>query len=143
MRTGVQWTGHLNPNQSQTTWVGSGAPTDDFPVVKGQGYIVATAGTCTNWVVVGSHDPAYVYSFAAASPSVYLTSIPYHTTATQAHDLFNAIPSCAKVARINPNQSQTTWVGSGAPTDDFTVQIGEAYIVSVGTAGTTWTPAHY
>lgn len=133
----------VNPNQSQTTWVGTGLPTDNFAIVKGQGYILATNGTCTNWVVVGSHDPAYVYSFPQANPSIYLTSIPYHTTATVAEDLRTSIPSAAKIARINPNQSQTTWVGTGLPTDNFSVVIGEAYIVAVNTAGTTWTPAHY
>lgn len=138
----------INPSTggtSRTTWVGFGSAADNFSVAKGQGYIVTTAGNCTTWVVVGSHDPTYVYNFAQAGKD-YLTSIPYHTTATVANDLFTGIPNCAKVERINPSlgaTSRTTWVGFGSAADNFPVAIGQAYIVAVGVAGVNWTPAHY
>jgi hypothetical protein len=138
----------INPStggSSRTTWVGFGSASDNFSVAKGEGYIVEVSGSCTNWVVVGSHDPVQQYSFALANRS-YLVSVPYHTTATVANDLFLSIPQASKVERINPSiggSSRTTWVGFGAAADNFSVAIGQAYIVEVGTAGQVWTPAHY
>lgn len=138
----------INPSSggsSRTTWPGFGSASDNFAVAKGEGYIVEVSGSCTNWVVVGSHDPVYQYSFAQANKS-YLVGVPYHTTATTANDLFVSIPACAKVERINPSSggsSRTTWPGFGSASDNFPVAIGQAYIVEVGTAGQVWTPAHY
>jgi len=135
---------------TRVTWLGIGngsGGADNFTVAKGEGYIVQTNGTCTGWVVVGSHDPTYSYSFSQAN-KVYLASIPYHTTATVAQDLFASIPSCAKVERIVPSAggaTRVTWLGIGngsGGADNFGVTIGEAYIVQVS-AASTWTPAHY
>jgi hypothetical protein len=129
----------------RVTWVGFGSAPQNFPIAKGEGYMLEVFSNCTTWAVVGSHDPAYVYNFPTAG-EVYLTSIPYHTTATVAHDLFTSIPSCGKVERIVPSSGgtlRTTWVGFGSPAQNFPVKVGESYIVEVGTAGTSWTPAHY
>jgi len=139
----------INPSAggtSRTTWVGFGSASDNFTLAKGAGLLVQVNSPCTNFVVVGSHDPAYVYTFASAGGFNYLTDIPYHTTATVAGDLFTSIPSCAKVERINVSAggtSRTSWVGFGSASDNFNVAIGESYIIVVNTPGTTWTPSHY
>jgi len=133
----------INPStggSSRSSWTSTGGT--DFPVAKGEGYIVEVGANCTSWVVVGSHDPAYTYNFALANKS-YLASIPYHTTATSASAIFNSIPSASKVERINPStggSSRSSWTSTGGT--DFPVTIGEAYIVEV-TAASSWTPAHY
>jgi len=120
-------------------WNGTGT---DFTVNSNEGLIVVVNPTCTSWVIVGSHNPAYVYTFAQAGKN-YLTSIPYHTTATVANDLFTSIPSAVLIERITPTAGggiRQSWNGTGV---DFPVTIGESYVVVVGTAGTNWTPSHY
>ena len=122
------------------TWTSVGGI--NFSIAKGEGYIVEVGATCTNWVVVGSHDPAFVYNFSQTGKS-YLTSIPYHTTATTASDVFASIPSASKVERIVPSSGgalRQTWTSVGGT--NFAVGIGEAYIVEVS-AASSWTPAHY
>jgi len=128
----------------RVTWLGFGSAADNFTVSKGEGYIVQTNGACTSWVVVGSHDPTYSYSFPQVGKA-YLVGVPYHTTATVANDLFTSIPNCAKVEKIVPSAGglqRVTWLGFGSAADNFPVSIGEAYVVQV-TAASTWTPAHY
>jgi hypothetical protein len=138
----------INPSPggtSRTVWLGFGSAPQNFAIAKGQGYLLQVNSSCTSWAVVGSHDPAYVYNFANAG-QVYLTSIPYHTTATVADNLFTSIPSCNKVERINVSPggtSRTVWLGFGSAPQNFQVKVGEAYIIQVNTAGTSWTPAHY
>jgi hypothetical protein len=137
----------VNPSAGglqRTTWFGFGSAAQNFPIAKGQGYIVEVSASCTSWVVVGSHDPAFTYSFSLANKA-YLASIPYHTTAQVAQDLFASIPSCSKVERINPSAGglqRTTWFGFGSAAQNFPVAIGQAYIVEVSGASV-WTPAHY
>jgi len=132
-----------------TNWdpVGGGSAGQNFTIAKGQGYRIRTSSPCTNWVVVGSHDPAFQYSFATANV-VYLTSIPYHTTAANAQDLASTIPSCTLVSRMSVTASgapPTNWdpVGGGSAGQNFPVVIGQAYHIRVGTPNTLWTPAHY
>lgn len=130
---------------SRNTWVGFGTAAQNFTIAKGEGYIVEVNSSCTNWVIVGSHDPVFQYNFALANRS-YLVSVPYHTTATVANDLFLSIPSASKVERIIPSNgasSRNTWVGFGTAAQNFSVAIGESYIVEVSTGGINWTPAHY
>jgi len=115
----------------------------NFPISKGEGYLVQTGSSCTNWVSVGSHDPAYVYNFGSGVQS--LASIPYHTTATVANDLLASIgPNTVSVARIAPSvggSQRQVWLAPGTGVN-FPVTIGESYLVQVSSA-TSWTPAHY
>ena len=134
--------------KTRVSWDINGGPGFVIPVNKTEGYIVATgSGACTTAVVVGSHDPAYPYSFT--SPGLqYLVSIPYHTTATTLQDLFNQIGmagTSGKVERIVPSvggKTRVFWDTNGGPGFPIPVTIGEAYIVVVGSP-TTWNPAHY
>ena len=120
------------------TWNNSG---DDFQVLGEEGLLITVNPTCTQWVVVGSHNPSQVMSFAQAG-KMYLTSIPYHTTAVVAHDIFNSIPSASIVEKITPSPGgklRRTWNNSG---DDFPVVIGDSYLIVVS-AASSWTPPHY
>src|SRR4029453_16475312 len=45
---------------TRQTWTSVGGT--NFPIAKGEGYIVEVGVSCTNWVIVGSHDPAFVYN---------------------------------------------------------------------------------
>jgi hypothetical protein len=129
----------FNPDQSSCTWAGDF--TCDQPYVPGQGIRVTTAGACTGWVIVGSHNPALVRTFSLADPSIFDESVPYHTTATDLATLFAEIPNAASVTVFNPDQSSCTWAG------DFTcnvaLAIGQGVRVTVSVAGTNWTPSHY
>lgn len=123
--------------KARQIWDGTGT---DFTIAKGDGYLLEVAASCTTWVVVGSHDPAFQMNFQANKET--LTSVPYHTTALTANDLFTSIPSCTKVERIVPSaggKAREIWDGTGT---DFAVTIGEAYLVATS-AVSTWTPAHY
>jgi len=133
------------PSVNGTTrqnWVAPGFG-DNFTITKGMGLLVETNSTCTNWVIVGSHDPAYVYNFGAGVQT--LASIPYHTTATNAADVMASVgPNASKIVRIVPSvngSSRQNWVAPGFGSN-FTVTIGESYLVEV-TSATSWTPAHY
>jgi hypothetical protein len=123
-------------------WLAPGTGTN-FSISKGEGYLVETTANCTTWVIVGSHDPAYVYNFASGLQT--LASIPYHTTATAAADLLSSVgPNASGVIRIAPSVGGATrqgWLAPGTGTN-FPVTIGEAYLVEVS-AATAWTPAHY
>ena len=124
--------------KTKQTWSGSGT---NFAIAKGEGYLVVTSNNCTTWVIVGSHDPAYVYNIQASKDT--LVSIPYHTTATSADDIYQSLlPEVVRVQRIVPSagaKTKQTWSGSGT---NFAVTIGESYLV-VTNAAKTWTPAHY
>lgn len=137
------------PNGNVSTWFGPafGSFGTNFAVVAGEGYLVSVdAGPVTNWAVVGSHNPTFVKQFLLADPNLYLTSIPYHTTATNAFQLAGQIgANCGQVVFRAPNGNVSTWFGPafGSFGTNFTVHIGESYFISVSPAPVSWTPAHY
>lgn len=136
-----------NGGTSRVTWVGFGTAAQNFTIAKGEGYIVEVNSSCTNWVIVGSHDPVFRYTFALANKS-YLVSIPYHTTAYNANDLFLSIPGVSKVERITPSNGASlrqTWVGFGVGNQNFPVILGESYIVEIDqyASPVNWIPPHY
>ena len=125
-----------NPTGAVQTWNGSRGI--NFTLNKGESYIINVTAN-SNWVVVGSHDPAFAVPLTAGYNN-YI-SIPYHTTATKAGDLFAQIPNCQFVSRWdNASGAVQTWNGSRGI--NFSLTPGEGLIVNV-TATTTWTPSHY
>jgi hypothetical protein len=127
----------------RVTWVGFGGAADNFSISKDEGYLVQVNQSC-DWVLVGSHDDEYTYTFSTAGYD-YLVNVPFNSTADTADELFTSIPYCSKVERINPSAggvSRTTWLGFGGAEENFPVVAGEAYIVRVS-AASWWTPAHY
>jgi len=128
----------VNTNGTAQNYIGIGS---GFAFNKQEGLLIKVNGAgCTSLVVVGSHDPSFVYTFALGGSAQYLTSIPYHTTAANAKDAYDSISSCNLVSRINRNQTRTNFIGIGS---GFPVVIGDAYFIKVTTPGTTWTPPHY
>jgi len=124
--------------KTRQTWNGTG---DDFPITGDQGLLITVSPTCTSYVVVGSHNPSHHVIFSSAG-LMYLTGIPYHTTATSASELYNTIPNATILERIVPStggKTRQTWNGTG---DDFPIKIGESYLVVVG-ASSDWVPSHY
>lgn len=138
---------------ARNVWLGFGTEHSNFPINAGEGaswpdrqmgFLVQVNSPCTSWTIVGSHDPSFVYSFDQPA-RVYLTRIPYHTTAMEANDIFLSIPGCNKVERINVSPggtSRTSWFGFGSVASNFQIRRGEAYIIQVNVP-TTWAPPHY
>lgn len=131
----------VHPDQSQCIW--NGPFSCNEPYLPGEAVYVSTAVSgCTTWVIVGSHNPSFVYNFPTADPDIYTISVPYHTTLTDIAGLYNELgPNALQVVRVHPDQSQCIWNGPFSCNEPIT--IGEGYYVSVSVAGTTWTPSHY
>lgn len=130
----------FHPDQSTDSWTGPGSPSNPT-VGVGEGVLVSTSGSCTGWIIVGSHNPNFQYSFPTADPDIYMASVPYHTTRTSIKQLFEEIPNAAQVTKMNPDQSTCSWTGPGSP-DNCAITIGDAYFISVS-AASLWTPSHY
>jgi len=132
----------------------------NIAALSGEGFFVKlnNATACNSSVIVGSHNPAYQYNFSATVSANYpsgrvgktnLVSIPYHTTATVAQDLWASLGSGngTFVTRYSGKGGKTIrqWPGlgnGGTAQSNFPVVIGESYIVVVPVA-TLWTPSHY
>ena len=125
-----------NPSGSWQTW--NGARGDNFTLNEGEALLIQVNAN-TNWVVVGAHDPAFAVPLTAGYRN--FVSIPYHTTAANANDIFSQIPNCQSVTRWdNPSGSWQTW--NGARGDDFPLTPGEGLLIQVN-GNTSWAPAHY
>lgn len=131
----ARWDNGLATYQS---W--NGARGTNFNVTAGEGIDVkVSAGS--NWIVVGSHNPGLGVAMTAGGSNNNWTSIPYHTTATNAATLFNQVTSCSSVARWD-NGLATYQSWNGARGTNFNLTAGEAVDIKVS-AGSSWTPAHY
>jgi hypothetical protein len=127
----------------QTYLAGKGAI--NFPVTACESYLVKVS-TDTNYVVVGSHDPSVgVCDLKAptfASSGTNWISVPYHTTATNASELYDDIPNCSEISRywVADDTYQTYLIGKGA--FNFPITPGQGLLVKVS-SDTSWTPSHY
>lgn len=128
------------PDQSSCVW--NGPFSCDLPYSPGQGIRVSVGPpNCTQWIIVGSHNPSYTFAFAQADPSIYDVAVPYHTTQTSIAGLFAEIPSAASVTIFNPDQSTCTWNGPFSCNSAMTIMQGVR--VSVSLPGASWVPSHY
>jgi len=125
---------------------GGGVGQVNFALTPGIGYQVFSSVGTTNWVVVGSHNPATTIPLVA-SVTKYV-SVPYHTTATTAQLLRNEIYlACRSTGTLHVyNWNGSAWQrysGGGVGQVNFAITPGIAYQVfsSVGAAG--WVPNHY
>lgn len=131
---------HFAPDQSSCTWNGPFSCSN--PLAGGQAVRVTVAVTgCATWVIVGSHNPSFVYTFPLVDPNIYEISVPYHTTRTNIRELFDEIPNASSISRFHPDQSSCVWNGPFSCSEPIT--IGEGYWVTVGVAASTWVPSHY
>ena len=132
------------PNGSFSSWLGFGVGGDNFPIVKGQAYLVDGGASGNTPVIVGSHDPNFTFSF---SPGLYNAAAPYHQTYTNADGVFVALqgtcPGLNRVARIAANGSFSSWLGFGVGGDNFPLTLGEGVVVDVSAACSGFVWAHY
>jgi hypothetical protein len=129
----------------------AGAPTDPpaFLLNKGEAYF-AKVGATTDYVIVGSHDPAKVLTLVAGLTGTNFFAPPYHKTVVDAKDLIDEINAngnptgqVVNIQQWDPaTDALTTY--AGAPTDPpaFLLPVGEGVYVKVG-AGITYTPSHF
>ena len=120
----------------------------DFALGTGEGYLLKM-NTTVNYIVVGSHDPAFANALNAAgagsSSGTNLFSYPYHSTATTASALQTDIglantANVQKFLRATDGlQVYTGRKGSGA---DFALVPGEAYFIKMNTT-VNYIPSHY
>jgi len=111
----------------------------DFSIDPGQAYLVKVSVN-KDWIVVGSHNPSLALSLQAGGASNWI-SVPYHTTAADAADLFSQIPNVSQLSRWDntTNTFQTYGARGGI---NFPITKGEGVLVKV-TSAASWTPAHY
>jgi hypothetical protein len=129
----------FNSDQTSCSWTGPFSC--NTALQPGEGVRVSTVSAgCSGWVIVGAHNPAFVYGFSIVDPGIYHMSIPYHTTALTLGDIFNSIPGAVEVCKFNPDQTSCCF--TGLVSCDDTVEYWKAYRISV-TAPTTWVPPHY
>lgn len=116
-------------------------------VVTGEGLFVKM-GTTTNYIVVGSHDPAASIPLDAAgagsNSGLNLFAIPYHTTAANVGDLLNDI-GAASVQEVQTflEASDTFNIytgGKGQVADP--IELGASVFVKMG-ATVNYIPSHY
>ena len=117
----------------------------DFALAAGEGLFVQV-GTDTNYIIVGSHDPAAVIQLegpgAASLSGATLFAPPYHATAATARDLFVelGITNVFNIQRWDTTTDLYQFYSFGST--DFPITPGEAYFVSMGTT-LAYSPSHY
>jgi len=119
-----------------------------FPLVAGQGLYVKMA-TTTNYIVVGSDDPAIAYvlsqSGAGSASGTNFFAYNYHQTAADAKALMDDI-GFANVTAVSKFLKATdtlqSYTGRKSGGTAFALTPGEAYYVKMATT-VNYTPSHY
>jgi hypothetical protein len=130
----------------------AGAPTDGaaFSLAAAEAYYVKVSAN-TNYVVVGSDDPAKVVTFVGPPQTgTNFFSVPYHTTSANAKNLIDDINTngspASKVVNVQKwnKLADALIVYAGAPTDGaaFTFVPGEGVFVKVSQT-VNYTPSHF
>jgi len=144
---------HIKSNDSFLIYTGRlGAPaTNNFTLTASEAYIVSMR-TSTNYIVVGSDDPAASYQFDRTTAGVSNSGLNfyafnYHQTATNAQQLLADIglASCNNVQRfIKSSDTFLLYTGriGAPPANNFPLTPGEGYIVSMRTTSV-YSPSHY
>ena len=112
-------------------WLGALGGTD-FPVAKGEAYIVYGSGSGQTPVIVGSHDPSFTFTFTAGQS--FNASAPYHQTLTSADGLYQSLStSCpnaiARVSKFSSAGTLVNWLGPLGGTN-FGLDLGMGVIIS-------------
>jgi hypothetical protein len=120
----------------------------DFALATGEGYLVKMT-TTVNYIVVGSHDPAFANALnapgAGSASGTNLFSYPYHSTATTASALQNDV-GLANVTNVQKFLKATdglqVYTGRKGSGPDFALVPGEAYFIKMNTT-VNYIPSHY
>ncbi|GAB4224800.1 MAG: hypothetical protein Kow0062_26930 [Acidobacteriota bacterium] len=138
----------INPNGSRTSWFNGASFTQNFDVIKAEGYVVEAGGSGVNSaVIVGSHDPNFTLTFNAGE--FFNAAAPYHQTFTKANELFNDMnaqmgaTAIARISKINANGAQTSWFNGASFSQNFTLDLGMAVIVESQDGGSGYVWPHY
>jgi hypothetical protein len=129
----------FNFDKSRTDWFKGAPPSQNFAVVKGEGYLVRAADGIDDTVVVGSHDPNFTITYNA---NEFLnSSAPYHQTHSFAADLFSDMNTQTgdgidTISRVNSNNTFTDWFLGAPPSQNFGLDLGMAVLVDAGSGGT-------
>jgi hypothetical protein len=143
-------------NNSFTSYTkGVADPPGGFTIDKGVGLHVRVNGN-TNYVVVGSDDPAFVHTFiggGASANGTNLYSHVYHATAINADQLLDEMNATGTPTGqitsiqqwIKSNNSLTSYTkGVADPPGGFSLVPGEAYRIKLsGVSNVTYVPSHY
>jgi len=125
-------------------------PSTPFNIAAGEGLVVKML-TTTNYIVVGSDDPALVYQMKASgtggsATGVNLYAYNYHQTATDAKLLMDDIGSAntTSISRylVGSDVLQPYTGRKTQPSTPFALTPGEAYFVKMLTT-VNYTPSHY
>jgi hypothetical protein len=118
-------------------------------LVQGEGLFVKM-GTTTNYIVVGSHDPAAAVALDAAgagsNTGLNLLAVPYHTTAANTGDLGNDIGGFGATVQeistfIEATDGFNVYQGAKGQVAD-PIELGAAVFVKMGTT-VNYIPSHY
>lgn len=138
----------FNANATLTSWFTGAPPANNYNVVKGESYIVLTAGGGMNTaVVVGSHDPNFTFTFAAGQN--FNAAAPYHQTFTKVNQLYNDMATklgasaISSVSKFNTNATLTSWFTGAPPANNFNLDLGMGVIVLAGSGGSGYVWPHY
>lgn len=130
-----------------TAWqryAGGGIGQVKFALTPGLGYQVLSTADVTNWVIVGSHNPATTIGLSANQPK--FVSVPYHTTSADAAYLRNEFIAAGGTGVDVRTWNGSAWqryAGGGIGQVKFVLTPGLAYqVLSTGDVAA-WTPAHY
>lgn len=145
---GVQSVSRFNANATLTTWQNGTPAAGNFGLSKGDAYIaVAGGGGISTAVIVGSHDPNFTLDFAGGDNRN--VAAPYHGTHARVADFFNDLNSqlgagaVQSVSRFNANATLTSWQNGTPSAGNFTLNLGEGYIVLANSGGTGYVYPHY
>lgn len=145
---GLDRVARVTTSGGYSSWLGLGNGGDNFPVAKGEAYVLFTAAALLppTPVVVGSHDPNYTYNFPTGA---YNAAAPYHQTYQVAQDLFAALgTSCPtqldRVARVDDDTAAfVSWLGLGNGGDNFPMTLGKGVVVFMTAPCNGFVWAHY
>jgi len=139
----------VKSNDGLVLYTGVKGSGPDYALTAGEAIFVR-AGTTTNYIVVGSDDPALAYTLNSAAVGVSKTgtnfyAYNYHQTAATAKGLMDDIgaASVQNVQRfIKSNDGLVLYTGVKGSGADFALTPGEGYFVRMGTT-VNYIPSHY
>jgi hypothetical protein len=139
---------YVKASDAFQTYTGRKGTAAVFPLASGEGYYVRMQ-TTTNYVVVGSDDPAITYALtqAGAPPSngTNFYAYNYHQTAADSKALMDDVGfnNVLNVSRyVKASDAFQTYTGRKGTAAVFPLVPGEAYYVRMQTT-VNYAPSHY
>ena len=132
------------------TFGGGTHPPEGWNLVKGEALFVQVAED-TEYALIGSHDPSFNVALVGSDNAGSLSgtnwiSVPYHTTAVTARDLFLEIGgTILSIDRWRPSDNgfdSYSFGGGTFPPDGWNLVPGEGVRVRL-TSDQNWQPAHF